>query len=103
MPLSKNIAGDASLDEKPEPLTATSLSDSPQKHPSSNNADVADMKDSHDGFEPQYLTGIKLVLIVASVALACFLMLVDTIIISTVSHHAAVTQINAVFSLFASV
>jgi hypothetical protein len=34
--------------------------------------------------EPEYVTGFKLVIIVASVALACFLMLLDTMIISTV-------------------
>jgi hypothetical protein len=35
------------------------------------------------GCEPEYVTGVKLVLVVASVALACFLMLVDTMVIST--------------------
>jgi hypothetical protein len=34
----------------------------------------------------QYVTGLKLVMIVASVAMACFLMLVDTMVISTVSR-----------------
>lgn len=34
--------------------------------------------------ESQYVTGVKLGVIVASVALACFLMLVDTMVISTV-------------------
>ncbi|KAH6845699.1 major facilitator superfamily domain-containing protein [Chaetomium sp. MPI-CAGE-AT-0009] len=33
--------------------------------------------------EPEYVTGFKLAIIVASVALACFLMLLDTMIIST--------------------
>ena len=33
----------------------------------------------------EYVTGIKLAIIVASVALACFLMLLDTMVISTVS------------------
>jgi hypothetical protein len=34
-----------------------------------------------------YVTGIKLALIVGSVALACFLMLLDTMVISTVSRQ----------------
>lgn len=34
--------------------------------------------------ESEYVTGFKLAIIVASVALACFLMLLDTMIISTV-------------------
>lgn len=34
----------------------------------------------------QYVTGLKLAIIVSSVALACFLMLVDTMVISTVSQ-----------------
>lgn len=33
----------------------------------------------------EYVTGFKLVLIVSSVALACFLMLLDTMVIGTVS------------------
>ncbi|KAI1406173.1 MFS general substrate transporter [Hypoxylon fuscum] len=33
--------------------------------------------------EPEYITGVKLVLVVAGVALGCFLMLVDTMVIST--------------------
>jgi hypothetical protein len=40
------------------------------------------------GCEPEYVTGVKLVLVVASVALACFLMLVDTMVISTVGNEA---------------
>lgn len=34
--------------------------------------------------DTEYVTGFKLVLIVGSVALACFLMLLDTMVISTV-------------------
>lgn len=34
----------------------------------------------------EYVTGFKLALVVASVALACFLMLLDTMVISTVSR-----------------
>ncbi|KAI0148070.1 efflux pump [Hypoxylon sp. NC0597] len=39
--------------------------------------------DNHHDNSNQYVTGIKLVLIVASVALACFLMLLDTMVVST--------------------
>jgi hypothetical protein len=35
--------------------------------------------------EIQYVTGYKLAIIIASVALSCFLMLLDTMIVSTVS------------------
>lgn len=40
-------------------------------------------KQQDDGGE--YVTGYKLAIIVASIALSCFLMLLDTMIISTVS------------------
>lgn len=40
--------------------------------------------DNHSENNGQYLTGIELVLIVSSVALACFLMLLDTMVVSTV-------------------
>lgn len=46
--------------------------------------DVVKSEDHHDN-PNEYVTGIKLVLIVASVALACFLMLLDTMVVSTVS------------------
>lgn len=36
--------------------------------------------------EAHYVTGFKLALVVASVALACFLMLLDTMVISTVCN-----------------
>jgi hypothetical protein len=35
----------------------------------------------------EYVTGFKLAIVVASVALACFLMLVDTMVISTASSY----------------
>jgi hypothetical protein len=38
----------------------------------------------YDGVE--YLTGLKLAVVVASVALSCFLMLLDNLIVSTVSR-----------------
>ncbi|KAI1446975.1 efflux pump [Annulohypoxylon stygium] len=44
--------------------------------------DVVKSEDHHDN-PNEYVTGIKLVLIVASVALACFLMLLDTMVVST--------------------
>lgn len=54
----------------------------PMQGPDEKDAPMADSK-------PQsgvgYVTGLKLALIVGSVALACFLMLLDTMIISTVS------------------
>lgn len=40
---------------------------------------------SRDGVEAQYVTGYKLAAVVFCVALACFLMLVDTMVVSTVS------------------
>jgi hypothetical protein len=51
-----------------------------------------------------YVTGWKLVVVVAGVALACFLMLIDTMIISTVSplyRHAALRTdcVSFIFSL----
>lgn len=42
--------------------------------------------------EQEYVTGFKLAIIVASVALACFLMLLDTMIISTVSFAVPLVQ-----------
>jgi hypothetical protein len=36
---------------------------------------------------PEYVTGIKLIVIFASVALSCFLMLLDTMVVSTAIPH----------------
>lgn len=72
------IVGNPTLDEKSWPDVSQSNNDA-------NRAGVKDF--NHEESEPQHVTGIKLVLIVASVALACFLMLVDTMVISTVSQH----------------
>ncbi|KAI1077292.1 efflux pump [Whalleya microplaca] len=44
--------------------------------------DIGKLDDHHDNSN-EYVTGIKLALIVASVALACFLMLLDTMVVST--------------------
>ncbi|KAI1121323.1 hypothetical protein F5Y10DRAFT_272195 [Nemania abortiva] len=46
----------------------------------------------------QYVTGFKLVIIIASVSLACFLMLIDTMVIST-----AIPRITDEFNSLASV
>lgn len=43
------------------------------------------MNDSFDE-RSQYVTGAKLAVVVGSMCLACFLMLIDTMVISTVSH-----------------
>ena len=47
-------------------------------------ADGAAFATPHRNFKPEYVTGFKLVLVVAPAVLACFLMLVDTMVISTV-------------------
>ncbi|KAI0896126.1 efflux pump [Annulohypoxylon nitens] len=65
-----------SVERSPEVLQPkeTSMVDSKE--------DVVKSEDHHDN-PNEYVTGIKLVLIVASVALACFLMLLDTMVVST--------------------
>ncbi|KAI3390912.1 hypothetical protein diail_8425, partial [Diaporthe ilicicola] len=45
--------------------------------------DHGDKEQSAQGEGSQYVTGYKLAVVVASVALSCFLMLLDTMIIST--------------------
>jgi hypothetical protein len=54
--------------------------------------------------EPEYVTGFKLAIIVASVALACFLMLLDTMIISTVClakpHHELSRRLHGILVCF---
>jgi hypothetical protein len=42
--------------------------------------------ESEQNVEVEYITGYKLAVVVACVALSCFLMLLDTMIISTVSR-----------------
>ncbi|CAG8955746.1 hypothetical protein HYFRA_00011012 [Hymenoscyphus fraxineus] len=54
--------------------------------------------DGNRDSNPDYVTGMKLVLVVASVALSCFLMLVDTMVIST-----AIPRITNQFSSLADV
>jgi hypothetical protein len=58
---------------------------SPPEMTSSDNKEAGGVDvESHDTNE--YVTGYKLSLIVGSVALACFLMLLDTMVISTASR-----------------
>jgi hypothetical protein len=63
-----NTAADSDADVRPPP----SASDSPHIE-----------KQQDEG--AKYITGYKLAIVVACVALSCFLMLLDTMIISTVS------------------
>ncbi|KAF2757491.1 MFS general substrate transporter [Pseudovirgaria hyperparasitica] len=58
---------------------------SPQDETSGRASDIAEVEKPQHGSvrETEYVTGFKLVLIVASMALACFLMLLDTMIVST--------------------
>lgn len=51
---------------------------------------------SHD--ENEYVTGFKLALIVGSCALACFLMLLDTMVISTVNRYSFRTRSGEPFT-----
>lgn len=51
--------------------------------------------DDHHGNAEESVTGIKLALVVASVALACFLILLDTMVVSTVSCP---SRVQTVFS-----
>lgn len=76
---------DAASLEKPE--TPTTLSVGPEmsyNEHSEKAGEVVTTAPDHV-FEPEYVAGKKLVLVVGSAALACFLMLVDTMVISTVS------------------
>ncbi|KAI9691905.1 MAG: hypothetical protein M1822_007978 [Bathelium mastoideum] len=86
-----NVASDASFHKKPEAAMTlaaehhSALSSSPDASHNSNGEKANNVitTDSSEDFELQYVTGVKLVLIVAGVALGCFLMLVDTMVIST--------------------
>lgn len=70
--------------EKPSSPTAGS-SPSPDKQ----SVQAVEPEATPDG-TGDYVTGLKLVLVVAGVALACFLMLIDTMIISTVHTESIV-------------
>ncbi|GAB1314339.1 hypothetical protein MFIFM68171_04549 [Madurella fahalii] len=84
-------ATDVAGDDKNEALTATATALLVQEQPLSTPLDTSQKDDKpreataidEDGSEPEYVTGLRLVLVVTSVALGCFLMLVDTMVIST--------------------
>lgn len=84
-----------------EPHTDPSLGD---KSPDTTTVDVANGTLANNGSKPpsladennhntpldeksQYLTGLKLVMVVSCMCLACFLMLIDTMVVSTVSKQ----------------
>lgn len=84
-----------------EPHTDPSLGD---KSPDTTTADVTNGTLANNGSKPpsladennhntpwdeksQYLTGLKLVMVVSCMCLACFLMLIDTMVVSTVSKQ----------------
>ena len=100
IPFSEDMPGAA---EKPEERTVglAQQPTSPKASQSDRAPDDAVITHHHEDFKPEYVTGVKLVLVVASVALGCFLMLVDTMVISTVSGVVVRAQtIRAYFSLF---
>ncbi|KAI2464678.1 efflux pump [Annulohypoxylon bovei var. microspora] len=91
MPSLENAADNAASHEQ---LDASMASSTVQQHPLRDSQEAShndDGEKAHDiivtspecASEPEYVTGIKLVLVVAAAALACFLMLVDTMVIST--------------------
>ncbi|KAI0111767.1 efflux pump [Daldinia grandis] len=55
----------------------------PKEMPAMGSKEDVGKSGGHHDSSNEYVTGIKLVLIVASVALACFLMLLDTMVVST--------------------
>lgn len=71
--------GDTASNEKQHTPTALEPVLNEQQRPPAKSPNIA-----MDDDEPEYVTGFKLTLIVASVALGCFLMLIDTMVISTV-------------------
>jgi len=82
----------AGLAQQPTSLKASQSDRAPEE---------ADITHHHRDFKPEYITGMSLVLVVASVALSCFLMLVDTMVISTVSGVVVRAQtIRVYLSLF---
>lgn len=89
LPLEVAVSNASSL-ERPDASVVPSME---QQHPLSapDTSQVSEKPDNaivttlDQSSESQYVTGIKLVLVVASVALGCFLMIVDTMVISTVS------------------
>jgi len=69
-----------------DPKSSTSTSISHGKNDDHNpKTEEASPRENQDA--PVYVEGLKLAIVVASVALSCFLMLLDTMVISTVSHR----------------
>ena len=68
----------------PQKLTSTSISPGKDDDLGAKTEEV-----SAEGNQeaPVYVEGLKLAIVVASVALSCFLMLLDTMVISTVSYY----------------
>lgn len=90
------MAGESARNENSnQPITTPlpELQNSPESSipPGDGAKGISEKEDEHHT-EVQYVTGIKLVLVVTSVALACFLMLVDTMVISTVSTPAPMAR-----------
>ncbi|KAK0630993.1 efflux pump [Bombardia bombarda] len=78
-------AHDAEKQREGEPTTVSSLDTSSQNGDKPNGHEH--VANSDDGVaapaKADYVTGVQLVLVISSVALACFLMLIDTMVIST--------------------
>lgn len=79
-----------------EPPSKLCLSDADTKAlaseaaPSVGDPQIAPIKNSSPDDRVEYITGYKLAVVIASVILCCFLMLLDNLIVSTVSHlHAS--------------
>lgn len=94
----ETAVGNAASLETPEALIAPSMDkkrsiSTPDTPQTGEKLDSAIATALDHGLEPQYVTGIKLALVVASVALGCFLMLVDTMVISTVSTSVSTAQL----------
>jgi hypothetical protein len=79
-----------------EPPTKLSLSDVTTKATASEDApsvedpQISPVENSSQADGAEYLTGYKLAVVLASIILCCYLMLLDNLIVSTVSHlHAS--------------
>lgn len=79
-----------------EPPPKLSLSDVNTKAiasgdvPSAEDPEVSPVENSSQADGDEYLTGYKLAVVLASIVLCCYLMLLDNLIVSTVSHlHAS--------------
>jgi hypothetical protein len=75
-----------SREERDDQASASTVQDKPSNMSKEDTTpDEAMVGDGDSPSSPAYVTGFKLALVVASIALGCFLMLVDTMVISTVS------------------